>query len=277
MFILYADDAGNTGTDYDNKQQPVFSLAGIVVNENSWFDLNEKINALKQTLFPDCPDVEIHATDIFNGKKDKQHGRFNFRANTVEHNRAILEAFVDLVASENIPIIYFSVRKEKLKDYCKTRYGGAVKINPYLIAFPYITSFFDHYVSSRGERGLIMLDEQNSILANIDTAFSRIRLAGDNQRSFHANNIIEQALFLASSKSNFIQLADVCNFYINRYISMEHGVQPSQDKQAHFSKMWEKLKPLIVEPPFDPYTQTDLIGFFDDNKEILGKQEQPAP
>jgi hypothetical protein len=30
MDILYADDAGNTGTDYDNQQQPIFSLAGVI-------------------------------------------------------------------------------------------------------------------------------------------------------------------------------------------------------------------------------------------------------
>lgn len=276
MYILYADDAGNTGTDYDNTQQPIFSLAGIVVNENSWLELNERINKLKEEVLPDCPHAEIHAADIFSGKKDK-NGKFNFRANSAIRNREILEAFVDFIVSEKIPIIYFSVRKENLKEYCKTRYGGAVKIDPYLIAFPYITSFFDHYVSKRKERGLIMLDEQNSILANIDTAFERIRLGGDNKTSFHASNIIEQALFLASSKSNFIQLADVCNFYINRYISLDHGIQPSQDKREHFTKMWDKLKPQIVPPPFDPYKATDLIGFFDDNKEVLGKQGQPAP
>lgn len=276
MYILYADDAGSTGTDYDNKQQPVFSLAGVIVKDDNWFQINDKISSLKHKILPNCPDVEIHAADIFSGKKDKK-GRFNFRQNTTEENRGILAAFVDLVVSENLPIIYFSVRKENLKNYCNYHFGGAVKIDPYLIAFPYVTSFFDHYVTQRKDRGLIMLDEQNSIIANIDTAFSMVRLAKDDTKNFHADNIIERALFLESVKSNFIQLADVCNFYINRYISMQNGLQPSEDKQDHFRLMWHKLKPLIVSPPFDPYKETDLFCFFDDNKEVLGKKEQPAP
>ena len=276
MYILYADDAGNTGTDYDNKQQPIFTLAGIIVEEGRWFELNEKVNALKKALLPDFPSVEIHAADIFSGKKDKR-GHFNFRANTAEQNRAILESFIDLVVEEQLPILYFSVRKENLKRYCTFNFGGTVKIDPYLIAFPYITSFFDHFLSSRKERGLIMLDEQNSILTNIDTVFSRIRLNGT-EESFHAANIIERALFVESSKSNFIQLADVCNFHINRFLSLMQGVEPSNaDKKTYFWAIWQKILPLLVESPFDPYSKTDLFVFFKDNKEIFGKKEQPAP
>lgn len=278
IYILYADDAGNTGTDYDNVQQPVFSLAGIVVHDSSWSGLNEEINDLKRRIIPCFPNAELHATDIFNGKRDKK-GRFDFRRNSPEQNREILASFVDFVVVKQLPVLYFSVRKEQLKKYCALHFGGAVKLDPYLIAFPYMTSFFDHYVTRRNDRGLIMLDEQNAIVSNIDTAFSMVRLAktGGAAKGFHAHNIIERALFLESAKSNFIQLADVCNFYINRYISMENGIDPAPDKQQHFRKMWQKLKPLIVEPPFDPYQETKLFCFFEDNKEVLGKKEQPAP
>lgn len=48
MHILYVDEAGNTGTDYDDKNQPIFSLSGIVVNTDDWAVLNSKINSAKQ-------------------------------------------------------------------------------------------------------------------------------------------------------------------------------------------------------------------------------------
>ncbi len=270
MYILYADDAGNTGVDYDNIQQPIFSLAGIIVEDGAWLGINEKIKTLKQKIIPHFPNAEIHATDIFGGKKSK-NGLFNFRQNSVEENRKILSSFVDIVVSESLPIIYFSVRKGNLKDYCNHNFGGAIKIDPYIIAFPYVTSFFDHYVTERKSRGLIMLDEQKSIVSNIDNAFFQIQSSGKAVKLFHANNIIERALFLESSKSNFIQLADVCNFYINRYISMEYGIRPSEDKCVHFQSMWKKIEPLIVPPPFDPYKETGLFRFFNENREALGK------
>jgi len=172
-----------------------------------------------------------------------------------------LSSFIDIVVSESLPIIYFSVRKRNLKDYCNHNFGGAIKIDPYIIAFPYVTSFFDHYVTERNSRGLIMLDEQKSIVSNIDNAFLRIQSSSKAVELFHANNIIERALFLESSKSNFIQLADVCNFYINRYISMAYGIRPSKDKCVHFQSVWKKLEPLIVSPPFDSYKETGLFQF----------------
>ena len=272
MFILYADDAGNTGSDYENPQQPVFSLAGIIVRQDQWHGINERMSNLKSHLMPEYDDVEIHAVEIFNGSKNHKKG-YNFRKNTVEQNRAILEAFVDFVVKENLPIIYFSVRKSYLKEYCKRHYANAIKLDPYVIAFPYMTSFFDEYVKEKDDKGLIMLDEQNTMVGKIDTVLSMIRGTDvpATAISFHANDIIETALFLESFKSNFIQLADICNFYINRYISMSNGILPNRDKQEHFKKMFFKLKPLILAPPFDPFKETALFGFFDDNNEILGK------
>ena len=29
MYLLYADESGNTGTDLDNKQQPIFVLCSL--------------------------------------------------------------------------------------------------------------------------------------------------------------------------------------------------------------------------------------------------------
>ena len=43
MFILYLDESGNTGTDYDNPTQKIFTLAGLALNDKDWYDLNYKI------------------------------------------------------------------------------------------------------------------------------------------------------------------------------------------------------------------------------------------
>ncbi len=270
MYILYADDAGNTGVDYDNPQQPVFSLAGIVVQQERWHEINVRMNALKKQLIPECENVEIHATDIFSGKKNIAKG-YDFRKNTPQQNRDILEAFVNFVLEENLPIIYFSVRKSYLKHYCKRHYANAVKLDPYVIAFPYVVSFFDEYVKDKKDKGLIILDEQNTMVGKVDTVLSMIRGSNTVSAGFHVDNIIETALFLESFKSNFIQLADICNFYINRYISMLNGVEPNPDKKKHFEKMFIKLKTMILDQPFDPFQETSLFGFFDENNEVLGK------
>lgn len=61
------------------------------------------------------------------------------------------------------------------------------------------------------------------------------------------NNIIEKALFLESSSSNFIQLVDVCNFYINKYYSIcFFDAIKNPIKKQHCIDMYNKIKPLLI-------------------------------
>jgi len=162
MHLLYIDDAGNTGTDYDNKEQPVFSLAGVVVKSSEWRTLNNTISILKQQLFPSTPNVEIHAANIYQGSNDKKNN-INYRNNTMETNLSILELFVNLVVELKLPIISFTVRKQFLKAYCQRNYNGLIKIDPYFIAFPYMLSFFDSFLESNQDLGIVFLDEQKAL------------------------------------------------------------------------------------------------------------------
>lgn len=47
MYILYADESGNTGTDFDNSQQPIFVLSSVLVNENNWHNINRLLDNKK--------------------------------------------------------------------------------------------------------------------------------------------------------------------------------------------------------------------------------------
>lgn len=42
MQILYADESGSTGTDYDNNEQPIFVLGGVIVDKDKWHEINKK-------------------------------------------------------------------------------------------------------------------------------------------------------------------------------------------------------------------------------------------
>ena len=267
MHLLYVDDAGNTGTDYDNTEQPVFSLAGVVVNSNDWRTLNGAITAKKRILFPLTPNVEIHAANIFQGSNDRKNG-VNYRCNTMEFNLFILESFLRLVAELGLPIISFTVRKQSLKAYCHKNYQGLIKIDPYFIAFPYMLSFFDSYLQTKQDIGIVFLDEQNSACNWTDEVQDRVQLF-PNQDLLHVDRIIERAMYMDSCKNNFIQMADLCNFYINHYAAIKQGKVFSSVKMAHIEHMYSLIAPQIIDPPFDPHAQKDVFKFFDVNKELL--------
>ena len=50
MYILYADESGNTGTDFDNSQQPIFVLGSVLVNENNWHNINRLLDYKKAEI-----------------------------------------------------------------------------------------------------------------------------------------------------------------------------------------------------------------------------------
>ena len=51
MYLMYADESGNTGSDLDNKEQPIFVLSGIFVETNKWHHINDYFNR-KTKQFP---------------------------------------------------------------------------------------------------------------------------------------------------------------------------------------------------------------------------------
>lgn len=268
MYLLYADDAGNTGIDYDNPQQPIFNLAGVIVPAEQWHDLNQRIDNLKRACFPDHPKAEFHATYIFNGSNDKKAG-ISFHNMSLYQRFEILSKVVDLIVSMSLSITKFSVNKQNLKTYCRKVFNNAVKIDPYYIAMPYVLSYFDAFLKARGSNGIVFFDEQSELLSSFDNVQERIRIFSENSNSLRVDHIIEQAMFLSSCKSNFVQMADVVNYFITRKMLLDHrGSNYSREQDQFVLAMVNKLSPLILKPPYDP-TGKDPLRFFRDNGTAL--------
>lgn len=270
MYLLYADDAGNTGVDYDNEQQPVFCLGGVIVPDDQWHSLNQRIRAWKCEHFNDNPNAELHAVEIFNGMRNRKTG-MNFRQYSEEQNLSTLESIVKLIVEMSMPFTVFTVQKQNLKAYCRAHYGTGVKVDPYFIALPYVLSFFDSFLITRKTRGIVFLDEQDQVYSKIDSVLDSFRVFTEGSSILKSEEIIERAMFLQSDKSNFVQIADVCNFIINRKHTMAlHHIKPEREKDKFIIRMYDKLRPLILDPPFNPKKHTDVFKFFDDNYRLMG-------
>ena len=70
-------------------------------------------------------------------------------------------------------------------------------------------------------------------------------------------NIIEKTFYLNSKKNNFVQIADICSFYINKYNCIQKNLSTMDSfKTQHCIKMYEKLNNSIfgqnrASVPFD--------------------------
>lgn len=229
MYILYADESGNTGTDYDNKEQPIFVLGGLIVEDKKWHKINAVFNREKIIISPLLEHIEIHANELFNSSKKSV-----FDKNDWKENLKIIEQLVDLILSLDISFQYIAIDKKLFKHSINNIFRNSIKIDPYVYAFGLLYNKISNYISYKKQKGLIFLDDILSIPEKLHTIYP----------SLSKNNtaIIENAMFLKSKNTNFIQIADIYSFYVNKYFSIQRNYKKYSDvKQQHCIDMYNKL------------------------------------
>lgn len=232
MYLMYADESGNTGTDYDNKQQPIFSLAGIVIEDKNWHKINDFFEKEKIKICPEFKDFEIHASELFNAPKSSVFNKYSW-----EDNLRTLEKIVDLICQCNVILYSSNIYKPQFKKHLLQTFGENIKIDPYLYAFSLNYYNFNTDLNAINDYGIVFTDDLQNISKSIELLYPK--LINNNK------NIIEKSFYLDSKKNNFIQMADICALYLNKYICIkENYCQYNSIKEKHCIAMYEKLTSL---------------------------------
>lgn len=243
MYLMYADESGNTGIDLNNMNQPLFSLTGIALEDNDWYNINNIFEKTKVEICPDLASVEVHATDIFSSSKSTKKG-YDFRKYTLQEDLEILEKLVDFIVNYQFPIFNCTINKFNYNKVMSKKIGPLIKVDPYLLGFICVSNGYNDFLIKKQQNGMIFLDEVRDKVKDIDILYNKLF-----QWNFecNTNNIIEKVVYLESCKNNFVQLVDVCNFYINKYYSIKIFDNVSNPiKKQHCINMYNKLEPYIV-------------------------------
>ncbi len=208
MYLMYADESGNTGTDYDNKQQPIFILGVAIINDKDWHRINFLFSEGKKEICPYFEENELHTNEIFNAKKNSYFGK-----NDWHDNLKILEKIVDLILTFDIQFEYVFIDKRKFKKKMQEKYNNKVKLDPYLYAFSHFYNEICQHLQKIKENGFIFLDQILKVDKELEKIYPIIHT--------DMHNILEHPFFLDSDNSNFIQIADVFAFYMNKYFSIQ--------------------------------------------------------
>ena len=229
MYILYADESGNTGTDYENKEQPIFVLGGLIVEDKKWHEINKIFNEQKVKIASVLEYTEIHAVDLFNSSKKSVFDKFDWK-----ENLNIAERLVDLILTLDISFQYIAIDKKSFKRSLNDVFGNSIKIDPYIYAFGLLYDKISNYLKNQKDKGLIFLDDMLTIPEQLQNIYPIL--------SKENSTIIENAMFLKSKDTNFIQIADIYSFYINKYLSIKRDYKKYSDiKQQHCIDMYKKL------------------------------------
>ena len=204
MYYLYLDESGETGIDYQNKEQPYFCIAGFIIKEDQLNNLEVDMQGLKNTIgFAD--DEEIHM------KKMRKPERLSL----------LYEELWPIIENNCIGIVNTGLNKAELDQMLA--FNGkklvrfekiSTKIVPYVYG-AYLTMLkFNHFLKEKKSTGRVFFDEKIHgplQVEKIFRKFSNKELLGD-PISWDMISIEH----LDSKQNEFIQLADVLAYTINR-------------------------------------------------------------
>lgn len=133
-------------------------------------------------------------------------------------------------------LMKFLIQRKELK----AKYGELVKIDPYLHSFSELYTAICNNMKDKESNSMIFLDKQLNFNKELSSFFPMIHQK-------YVDNIIEYPMFLDSDSTNYIQIADILSFYVNKYYSIQNGYQKyGEEKEKHCLAMFKELTKNIV-------------------------------
>jgi len=234
MYLVYLDESGQTGLKLDDKNQPVFVLGALIIEESLWLPVEKNISALFEEYFPGKPtDLEIHTSDI-------RSGRGYFRTVPSKQRTAFRDACLKILAENGLKLIYRGISKHHFKLWIEKNLGTGVALNPHVVAFPLVARVIDDYLTTLGPTalGILISDENRQVTADIEKS---IKLLRGTEGTLKLNRVIEKGFFIDSKTSRLLQMADLCVFYARKRYEQEHGTTISEVDKTGVNS----LEPLI--------------------------------
>ena len=103
---------------------------------------------------------------------------------------------------------------------------------------------FNQHLLEENTYGIIFCDEITGISNDIEIIYPKL--------TKDSTNIIEKSFYVDSKKNNFIQIADICALYINKYFCITSGGIIYNDiKAKHCINMYNKIITLSKESSKD--------------------------
>lgn len=259
MILAYIDESGDTGINLSDKQQPVFVLGAMLVPQLQWKSLEQQVKTIVASFFEEdiLNTFELHTMDLVNRKKFFKHM-------TLDQTKEFRNLCLQLIQDYKFKIVYRSIEKKRFQQFCEKAYGKGIRIEPYIMALPFVCTRINEIIRAEKDLGILIFDEHRN-LAEIEKSLRTLRL--DTTSALQADNLIERGFFVDSSKSEAIQLTDLVLYYIRKYEEYKLGSKVSTIHQETFPII-EK----ICESLYKHDKGWDILNWVESN--VLGSEKK---
>lgn len=233
MHFFYLDEAGCTGQDLQNQEQPVFVAGGLIVRDEGWNKTKEVFAGVIREYFEgNVPaNFELHSHELLS-----PNGAGVFAGHTRDRRLVLVNQVLDLLESRSHHSFYIAVDKAKLAglvgEELKTK-TYLPRRAPYTIAYDYLISVAEWYTKEklgRSARGMMIVDTKEDYAGDISTVTQYRRV--DAPKAQRVKWLTEFTYAVDSHKNPMVQISDLICFITKKYLEVEAGYRDNWAPEA---------------------------------------------
>jgi hypothetical protein len=240
MWIAYMDEAGNTGRNLRDPNQPIHLILTMAVEESCVRVIHEHIrDVARRHCSPDCDedDFELHGKELFAGE--------GYFANMAPEKR--IEIYEDALRGLEMAgaeIVIRGVHKPRLRN----RYANPY--HPHDIALMFTIESVERLARDRDCRVLLVADEAKEIedAALRDLANYQELGTSWGWNTEQIDRIVDTIHFVPSHRNPAIQLVDRATFVAARLRKAKAGLVAGGRADGAIERLWqERIEPLVKD------------------------------
>ena len=257
MHFFYIDEAGCTGEDLNNIQQPVFVAGGLIVRDEGWNKTKEIFGKLIATYFEDQlpKHFELHSHELLSPKGDGP-----FAGHDRDRRIKLAHDVLDLITVRSHQVCYFAIDKGKLRQHLTTEIRTKEYLPrraPYTVAYDYLVTKHEWFTKEklgRSARGMVIADTKDGYENDISviTKFRRV----DAPAAQRVKWLTEFTYAVDSHKNPMIQISDLLCFVTKKFLEVDAGYREpwQQEAKLAYRDLYAKVHDRLIKK--DAITET---------------------
>jgi len=232
MHFLYIDEAGTSGTNLTDSQQPVFVMAGVLVSDEKWRKTELAVASTLSVAFKGImpPNFELHAHQLLSPK-----GEGPFEGWERERRNKLASDLLTILTTEKHSVFIQIIHKKKMGEVLPPPddYGFNWN-NPWELGFHCFLTKFEEFLRSpktgRTSSGLVIIDHDDQLMGVV-RGHSKKRQQAKGWREL--KKVVEIGYSAASHANPMVQLTDLVAFTMKKWAESQIEFSAQWPSEAH--------------------------------------------
>ena len=230
MHFYYIDEAGCTGSDLFNHEQPIFVLGGVSVRDEGWNETQRSLSSLLDEYFDNSVPAgfELHAMQLLSPNGDGP-----FSGHSRDQRNSLAKNILALLAERKHDVHLYAINKDKLSSQtCDLDVIYDIK-TPYHLAYDYLITHINWFIKNklgRSARGMLIIDAKEQFHDDIERITHVRRFEGP--ATHRIKWIVEFSYPVDSQKNPMVQLSDLVVFCTKKFLEIDSGYRNDYTSEA---------------------------------------------